>query len=114
MLEYGLTGRRVEVGLTAITMEWDGEKENVLVTRDITEKLETSKRLEESQTRYSRLIDASPDAIRVHVDGLIVFANAAAATLFGAASAEDFLDLNGKIFFPRRRQVTAHRSESRP
>ena len=95
-------------------MEWDGEKENLLVTRDITEKLETSKRLEESQTRYSRLIDASPDAIRVHVDGLIVFANAAAATLFGAASAEDFLGLNGKIFFPRRRQVTAHRSESRP
>jgi PAS domain S-box-containing protein len=109
-----LDGSRVEVESTAITMKWDGEKANLFVTRDITEKLETSKRLEESQTRYSRLIDASPDAIRVHVDGLIVFANAAAATLFGAASAEDFLDLNGKIFFPRRRQVTAHRSESRP
>ena len=80
-------------------MEWDGEKANLLVTRDITEKLETSKRLEESQTRYSRLIDASPDAICVHVDGLIVFANAAAATLFGAASAEDLLGLNGEIIF---------------
>lgn len=57
-------------------------KENLLVTRDITKKLETSKRLEESQTRYSRLIDASPDAIRVHVDGLVVFANAGAAALF--------------------------------
>ena len=71
-------------------MEWDGEKENLLVTRDITEKLETSKRLEESQTRYSRLIDASPDAIRVDVDGLIVFANAAAAALFGAATRKIF------------------------
>jgi PAS domain S-box-containing protein len=80
-------------------MEWDGEKENLLVTRDITEKLETSKRLEESQTRYSRLIDASPDAIRVHVDDLIVFANAAAAALFGAASTEDLLGLNYEIFF---------------
>jgi len=94
-----LDGSRVEVESTAITMEWDGEKANLLVTRDITEKLETSKRLEESQTRYSRLIDASPDAIRVHVDGLIVFANVAAATLFGAASAEDLLGLNGEIFF---------------
>lgn len=80
-------------------MEWDGEKENLLVTRDITEKMETSKRLEESQTRYSRLIDASPDAIRVHVDDLIVFANAAAAALFGAASTEDLLGLNYEIFF---------------
>lgn len=94
-----LDGSRVEVESAAIPIEWDGEGASLLVTRDITEKLEASRRLEESQTRYRRLIDASPDAIRVHVDGVIVFANAAAAKLFRADSPDDLLGMNSDAFF---------------
>ena len=94
-----LDGTRVDVESAAIPIDWDGEPANLLVTRDITEKLEASKRLEDSQKRYRRLIDASPDAIRVHIDGKIVFANEAAASLFGADSPDDLLGLGGDVFF---------------
>jgi diguanylate cyclase (GGDEF)-like protein/PAS domain S-box-containing protein len=43
--------------------------------------------LRESEERYQRLVELSPDAIFVHVDGRIVFANSAAARLLGAESA---------------------------
>ena len=94
-----LDGTRVAVESAAIPIEWDGEKANLLVTRDITEKQEAARRLEESQMRYRRLIDASPDAIRVHVDGAIVFANAAAAALFGAKNPEELMGMRSDAFF---------------
>ena len=92
-----LDGMRVYVESAAIPIDWDGELANLLVIRDITEKLEASKHPEDSQTRYRRLIDASPDAIRVHIDGKIVFANEAAASLFGADSPDDLLGLGGDV-----------------
>jgi PAS domain S-box-containing protein len=42
--------------------------------------------LRESEDRYRRVVELSPDAIIVHSEGLVVFANAAAARLVGAAA----------------------------
>jgi diguanylate cyclase (GGDEF)-like protein/PAS domain S-box-containing protein len=47
--------------------------------------------LQESETRYRRLVELSPDAILVHVGGLIVYANGAAVSLFGAAGPDQLL-----------------------
>ncbi len=47
--------------------------------------------LQVSEARYRQLVELSPDAIVVHQNGAIVFANSAAAALLGAASAEDLL-----------------------
>jgi diguanylate cyclase (GGDEF)-like protein/PAS domain S-box-containing protein len=47
--------------------------------------------LQESEARYRTLVELSPDAIVVHVDGLIVYANLAAGSLFGAARPEQLL-----------------------
>src|SRR5258708_37418186 len=47
--------------------------------------------LQESETRYRRLVELSPDAILVHAQGLIVYANVAAVSLFGAAGPEQLL-----------------------
>ena len=44
--------------------------------------------LRESEDRYQSLVTLSPDAILVQVDGRFVFANPAAAKLFGLKSAE--------------------------
>ncbi|HLZ31456.1 MAG TPA: EAL domain-containing protein [Chloroflexota bacterium] len=48
--------------------------------------------LQESELRYRRLVDLSPDSIVVHVDGRVVYANVAARHLVGATSPEQ---LNG-------------------
>ena len=93
-----LDGEIIPVESAAFPIDWDGEPANLLVTRDLTEKLEASRRLADSQTRYQRLVDASPDSIRVHADGIIVFANRAAAELLGAENSADLIGLPSAQF----------------
>jgi PAS domain S-box-containing protein len=47
--------------------------------------------LQEGEVRYQQLVDLSPDALVVYRDGIVVFANVAAGTLFGAARPEELL-----------------------
>lgn len=51
--------------------------------------------LEESEARYRALVDAAPDGIVVLTGSEIVFANAAAARIFGAGRADDLLGRSG-------------------
>src|SRR5207248_6858497 len=55
------------------------------VMLDVTEQVRAEEALRDSEERYRRLVDLSPDAILVHRDGEFVFANWAAARLLGAA-----------------------------
>lgn len=50
--------------------------------------------LRESQERYQRLVDLCPDAILVHVDGKYIFANQAAAVMFGVDSPADLIAMD--------------------
>jgi PAS domain S-box-containing protein len=50
--------------------------------------------LHESEARYRDLIDAAPDAILVHRDGKVLYANLAALELYGAASFEQLASHN--------------------
>jgi PAS domain S-box-containing protein len=47
----------------------------------------------ESEAKYRNLVELSPDAILIHQDGTIVFANRAAAELIGTGSPEDLVGL---------------------
>ncbi|MGB0631314.1 MAG: PAS domain S-box protein [Alphaproteobacteria bacterium] len=93
-----LDGEILPVESITIPVNWDGDVGYMLVTRDISEKLEANRQLEESRARYEGLIEASPDAIRVHIDGRIVFANSAAARLLGADGPDDLIGLESSTF----------------
>ena len=59
--------------------------------RDLMGRKEAERALSESEERYRRLVEVSPDAILVHRDGKILFANTTAVSMLGAASAQNLL-----------------------
>lgn len=77
---------------------------------EIIEKQRAEARLSDSEHRYRQLVDLSPDAIFVHSEGKIVYANPAGAYLLGASnplqliggSILDFIAPNYKQFISGR------------
>jgi len=65
---------------------------------DITERKEVEQALAESEERYRRVVEVSPEAIFVHCDGRFVYLNQAAATLLGAQRPEDLYGLRALDF----------------
>jgi PAS domain S-box-containing protein len=61
------------------------------VVRDVTEHKQAEEKVAESEARYRQLVELSPEAIVVHREGRILFANRAAAHMAGAKSAAEIL-----------------------
>jgi PAS domain S-box-containing protein len=56
---------------------------------DVTPRHDVETALRESEELYRTLLETAPDAVHVHRDGVIIFANQQAITLFGGRTAED-------------------------
>lgn len=79
----------VEVHLQMV--ERRGIQQVMAISVDITERLERERALRESEERFRRLVEGSPDAVFVHCEDRIVFANPATFLLFGAERPEQVL-----------------------
>lgn len=70
----------------------------VAVYADISDAKRREAELEESEARYRRVVEGSPDAIMVSCEDVIVYVNQAAIRLFGAGSASDLIDRKRREF----------------
>jgi len=71
-----------------------GQLTSALLARSIRyamERSKTSQSLRESEERYQRLVELSPDAIIVHTEGSIVFVNGAGVRLLAATSSAELI-----------------------
>ncbi|MFO7650027.1 MAG: PAS domain S-box protein [bacterium] len=85
-------GRTVYIeGTAAAIREGDAITGMVVVNRDISARADTERRLQDSEERYRRLVDLSPDMIAVHQRGLIVYANPVTARALGYASSDELV-----------------------
>jgi PAS domain S-box-containing protein len=112
----GFKGSRLWLETHAVPLkDKTGRVESLLgITRDVTERKRAEQALSASEEQYRNLVDRSPDAIYVHVDGRIVFSNAMGVRLLGARRPED---LYGRRFMefvhPAYRNVIGECSGSR-
>ncbi len=86
---------RRELRITAVPTVVNGEITGVYGTaRDITEQLRDRAALELSEQRHRILVEHSPIAIAVHVDGVLKYANPAFVSLFKADHKNNLIGLS--------------------
>ena len=69
------------------------------LAKDITKRKEVEEELKASRESYKNLVEHSPNAILIHIDGNILFANNSAVQLLGYSQPSEVIDKNITEFF---------------
>ncbi len=83
-----LDGSVIDVEVKAIPIVYENMPAIQVIIRDITERKHAEQALKESEEKYRKLVENSPDAIVIHSDGKVLFANKATAKLAGIPSVD--------------------------
>lgn len=89
-----LDGRDVWTEVRSVPTAFRGRSAVMMLARDITERKRLERTLLRSEERLHRILRLSPDAVTVHTDGIIRYANDAALRMFRA----EWQDVIGRPF----------------
>ena len=81
-------GEAVLFEYNAHLFEMDGQTFSVALARDVRERKQKERELQDNEKRYRKLVELCPDAIFVHDGGHFLYANKACARLLRAQSAQ--------------------------
>jgi PAS domain S-box-containing protein len=98
-------GTLVPIEVSAKHFERDGRRYRIAAMRDISARKRAKEQLRESEEQFRWLFEMFPYAIYVHVDDGIVFANKAAAEVFGYATADDMLGTSALALYHPEEQT---------
>jgi PAS domain S-box-containing protein len=84
-------GAIIDVEVRSHGLNFGGREAQVILANDITARRQAERALRESEERYRRLVEYSPEPIAVHSEGKLVYVNAAAVGLYGARSRDELL-----------------------
>jgi len=84
-------GSLIDVEIMSCDLDWAGRRARLVFASDVTERSRMEERLSRSEECYRQLVEESPDAMLVHRQGGILFANKACVSLFGASSIGELL-----------------------
>lgn len=84
-------GNNVPVEVSAHVFFMEDKRVVLSISRDITERKVTEEALLQSEERYRRLVELSPEAIVVHSGGKFVFSNSAGLRLIGLKNHKELI-----------------------
>lgn len=89
-------GREIPVEVWSYPIhDENGERRGeVVIARDISDRRRTQQALAEAEERYRGLLEMAPDAMLIHEDGEVRYANPAAVRLFAASNAGQLVGRN--------------------
>ena len=84
-------GRILDCAFSGVVVRRGKQDLVLMVAEDFSERQQMMEELRKNEDRYRRLVEISPEAIVVHVDGVLRYVNAATVSLFGASSVEEMI-----------------------
>jgi two-component system cell cycle sensor histidine kinase/response regulator CckA len=88
---YKKDGAVIDVEIKSNDLDWSGRSARLVLATDITERTRTEERLSQSEESYRLFVEQSPDAVLIHRQGEILFANRACVSLFGVSFTGELL-----------------------